>query len=142
MTGREKITLTAVWVLLGGGALFGALVTIDALTPSIGYGRRPPASAGPDWRQLAIGIVIALGCGVFAYAQTAEIIEQARRQEWKWACPACGYDLRSNPNRCPECGAVTPEDIGRRAHRRLNRTRDSAQGSQTPPPIQENEKRQ
>jgi hypothetical protein len=31
---------------------------------------------------------------------------RARSRQNEGFCPACGYDLRASPERCPECGAV------------------------------------
>ena len=34
---------------------------------------------------------------------------RARYRVVRGLCPACGYDLRASPERCPECGVANPE---------------------------------
>jgi hypothetical protein len=34
---------------------------------------------------------------------------RVRRRIRRGLCPACGYDVRASPGRCPECGSATPK---------------------------------
>jgi hypothetical protein len=52
----------------------------------------------PHWTLLALLCVPP----AFAFARRARQRKRAR----SGACPSCGYDLRSTPERCPECGTV------------------------------------
>jgi hypothetical protein len=52
----------------------------------------------PHWA--AVVVTAALPLSVTAARR------RARRRTQLGLCPACGYDLRATPDRCPECGAV------------------------------------
>jgi hypothetical protein len=66
-----------------------------------------------DWfwrfraRALALDLVIvALAAGILGWF-AAKPFSPRRRRLKAGLCPACGYDLRSSPERCPECGQPT-----------------------------------
>jgi hypothetical protein len=56
---------------------------------------------------------VAVPCWALAMALAAAPALWYRRRRTKLAgeraglCPACGYDLRATPDRCPECGAAS-----------------------------------
>ena len=56
---------------------------------------------------LAGSVVTCLVC-VFLVRRNARARQRRLAAGW---CPACGYDLRATPGRCPECGAV-PSNSG------------------------------
>ncbi len=51
----------------------------------------------------------ALAAYVYASWRATERIDRLR----EGCCPACGYDLRASPDRCPECGAGIPVPLTR-----------------------------
>jgi hypothetical protein len=52
----------------------------------------------PYWALVALFLALPL-------AWLAGVVRRRRRSRNRM-CPACGYDLRATPDRCPECGAV------------------------------------
>jgi len=47
---------------------------------------------------------------LFPLWKTAKLLQSKRRRD-AGRCSRCGYDLRATPDRCPECGAVSPAKV-------------------------------
>lgn len=61
----------------------------------------------PDWLVAALMALMP----VFILTRLLRSTRRTQRRIAKDLCPACGYDLRASPDRCPECGAVPPGKI-------------------------------
>ena len=62
----------------------------------------------PAWKLVATIVLIGL-CRPLGYLESH--IKQLRleaKSRRRGFCEKCGYDLRATPERCPECGAVSP----------------------------------
>ena len=74
----------------------------------------PVPAVPPRWRLAVPWPVVALAFALPPLTRTAWAVRRRRRAARSIQCghcPACGYDLRATPGRCPECGA-TPATAG------------------------------
>ncbi|HEX4792287.1 MAG TPA: hypothetical protein VH370_00760 [Humisphaera sp.] len=97
--------LVLVWP--AGGMWLGTLffwatgITVYVLQGMFGSAIEPLFTS---WFFMFGGVLGYLYCFPFRTLYCGYLRYKARRVAHDGMCPACGYDLRATPHRCPECG--------------------------------------
>jgi hypothetical protein len=121
MAGRLFTALSALSLLL-----FVALVLFWWTDRIIYFGRNPQYSLALEYGKLSlatthgdvirvpahVAVLFSLALPIMKLQEWCVILRRRRDQRRLGHCPACGYDLRFTPDRCPECGRLA---AGKRA---------------------------
>ena len=86
---------------------------VDARYPPDGVSQRPPSAVAVMVPHAFVAACFAVGPAAWLVRR---LVRRARRRG-PGHCSGCGYDLRATPDRCPECGTLTPSVDPRNAVR-------------------------
>jgi hypothetical protein len=98
-----------IWMSAGGYDRHFALLGIEYVEWSGATLR--PRGGQVRYRQFTVRfqtVVVVLGGLAVPWAVAWRGRLRRRRRRATGLCPACGYDVRATPDRCPECGAIDP----------------------------------
>ncbi len=96
------------WMSWPQGGLYGGPIAhpkpLDRIGIHVFHDRYPSGSLDNYVAEIRYGSLLLL----FAATGVVSWRRGRRRSGRGGSCPACGYDLRATPDRCPECGAEVP----------------------------------